>query len=80
MEKIRLKLKAYDHSVNSVEKKHHSIVDITNTTLEKAPTMRNISNPLSKTHKDIIDTIYYSLKKGGKLAQKGVDLIRQKKE
>jgi len=77
---IDLLLQAYEHSVKSVEKTHHSIVRETSTTLEKVPAVRKISKPLSKTHKDIIDTIYYSLKKGGKLAQKGADLIRQRKE
>jgi hypothetical protein len=76
---LDLLLQAYEHSVNSVEKTHHSIVKTTNTTLEKVPAVRNISKPLSKTHKDIVDTIYYSLKKGGKLAQKGADLIRKNK-
>lgn len=73
---LDLLLKAYEHSVDSVEKTHHSIVNKTNATLEKVPAVKEMSTPLSKTHKDIIDTIYYSLKKGGKLAQKGVDLLR----
>ncbi len=76
---LDLLLQAYEHGVNSVEKTHHSIVNNTHATLEKVPTVRNISTPLSKTHKDIVDTIYSSLKIGGKLAQKGVDFIRQKK-
>lgn len=76
---LDLLLQAYEHGVNSVEKKHHSIVNKTNTRLEKVPAVRKVSTPLSKTHKNIVETIYYSLKKGGKLAQKGADLIRQKK-
>lgn len=76
---LDLLLQAYDHSVKSVEKTHRSIVNNTNEPLENVPTMRKVSKPISKTHKDIIDTIYYSLRKGGKLAQKGADLIQQKK-
>ena len=76
---LDLLLQAYDHSVKSVEKTHRSIVNNTNETLENVPTVRKASKPISKTHKDIIDTIYYSLRKGGKLAQKGADLIQQKK-
>ena len=77
---LDLLLKAYEHSINSVEKTHHSVVNKTYTTLEKVPAVKEISKPLSKTQKNIIETIYYSLKKGGKLAQKGANLIRQKKE
>jgi len=77
---LDLLLKAYDRGVNSVEKTHNSIVNETNTALEKIPAVKKISSPLSKTHKEITDTIYYSLKKGGKLAQKGADLIRKRKE
>ena len=77
---LDLLLQAYEHSVNSVEKTHHAIVDETNSALEKSSTVKKVSSPLSKVHKDIIDTIYYSLKKGGKLAQKGADLINIKKE
>ncbi len=75
---LDLLLKAYDHSINSVEKTHNAIVNTTNSTLEKVPAVKEISKPLSKTHKDIIDTIYYSLRKGGKLAQRGADLIKKK--
>ncbi len=74
---LDLLLKAYEHSVNSVEKTHHAIVNQTHSTLEHVPVTRNISKPISKMQKDIIDTIYYSLKKGGKLAQKGADFIRK---
>jgi len=76
---LDLLLQAYNHSVDSVEKTHHAIVDKTHSALEKIPATKKVSPPLSKSHKDILDTIYYSLKKGGKLAQKGADLIRKKK-
>jgi pimeloyl-ACP methyl ester carboxylesterase len=77
---LDLLLQAYEHSVNSVEKTHHSLVNQTNTTLEKVPTVSKVSKPISKMHKEIINTVYYSLKRGGKLAQKGADFIRPKKD
>ncbi len=75
---LELLLQAYGRRLNSTDKKKHASVKETNTTLEKAPTVSNLSKPLSKTHKDVIDSIYYSLKKGGKLAKKGVALLDKK--
>jgi len=77
---VDLLLKAYSKSIEHIEDSHRSVVGKTNTALEKVPVVKSVSSPIAATHKDIIDTIYYSLKKGGKLAQKGADLIRQKKE
>ena len=59
---------AYDHTVDAVEKVHHSIADESFKLLKKIPVVAELTKPVSVTHKEILDTIYFSLKEGSKLA------------
>jgi len=72
---IDLLTTAYDHTVEAVEKVHHSITKEPYTLLKKIPVVKEVSEPVSIAHKEILDTIYFSLKEGGKLAHKGARLI-----
>jgi len=76
---IDLLATAYDHTVETVEKVHHSITKEPYTLLKKIPVVKEVSEPVSSAHKDILDTIYFSLKEGGKLAHKGAKLIAPRK-
>jgi pimeloyl-ACP methyl ester carboxylesterase len=75
---IDLLVKAYDQTVEAVEKVHHSIADEPFNILKKIPGVAEVTKPISKSHKEILDTIYFSLKEGGKLAHKGAKLIKLK--
>jgi len=75
---IDLLATAYDHTVDAVEKVHHSIADEPFKLLKKIPVVAEVTKPVSTTHKEILDTIYFSLKEGGKLAHKGAKLIGSK--
>jgi len=75
---IDLLVTAYDHTVEAVEKVHHSIADEPFKILEKIPVVAEVTKPISTSHKEILDTIYFSLKEGGKLAHKGAKLINSK--
>jgi pimeloyl-ACP methyl ester carboxylesterase len=75
---IDLLVTAYDHTVVAVEKVHHSIADENFKILKKIPVVAEVTKPISTSHKEILDTIYFSLKEGGKLAHKGAKLINLK--
>ena len=75
---IDLLVTAYDHTVEAVEKVHHSIADEPFKILKKIPIVAEVTKPISTSHKEILDTIYFSLKEGGKLAHKGAKLINSK--
>jgi len=75
---IDLLVTAYDHTVDAVEKVHHSIADEPFKLLKKIPVVAEVTKPISSSHKEILDTIYFSLKEGGKLAHKGAKLINPK--
>jgi len=75
---IDLLVTAYDHTVEAVEKVHHSIADEPFKILKKIPVVAEVAKPISTSHKEILDTIYFSLKEGGKLAHKGAKLINSK--
>ena len=75
---IDLLVTAYDHTVEAVEKVHHSIADEPFKLLKKIPVVAEVTKPISTSHKEILDTIYFSLKEGGKLAHKGAKLINLK--
>ena len=75
---IDLLVTAYDHTVEAVEKVHHSIADEPFKLLKKIPVVAEVTKPISTSHKEILDTIYFSLKEGGKLAHKGAKLINPK--
>lgn len=75
---IDLLVTAYDHTVEAVEKVHHSIADEPFQLLKKIPLVAEVTKPISTSHKEILNTIYFSLKEGGKLAHKGAKLINLK--
>lgn len=75
---IDLLITAYDQTVKTVEKVHHSIADEPLNILKKIPVVAEFTKPVSSAHKEILDTIYFSLKEGGKLAHKGAKLINSK--
>ena len=75
---IDLLVTAYDQTVNTVEKMHHSIADEPLNLLKKVPVVSEITHPISDTHKEILNTIYFSLKEGGKLMHKGAKFINLK--
>ncbi|MFT7184680.1 MAG: pimeloyl-ACP methyl ester carboxylesterase [Pseudohongiellaceae bacterium] len=77
---IDLLVTAYDHTVEAVEKVHHSIADEPLNILKKIPVVGDVTSPVSVAHKEILDTIYFSLKEGGKLAHKGAKLINLKRK
>jgi hypothetical protein len=66
---------AYNHTVNTVEEVHHSIAEESFYMLKKIPLVSSITQPVSSIHKDIINKIYGSLKRSGKLMHKGIKLI-----
>jgi len=66
---------AYDHTVDAVEKVQHAISDEPYSILKKIPVVREVAKPIEGTHKEILDTIYFSLKEGGKLVHKGAKLL-----
>jgi len=72
---IDLLTTAYDHTVDAVEKVHHSIANEPFSLLKKIPVVAEVTKPISSTHKEILDTIYFSLREGGKLAHKGAKLM-----
>jgi len=66
---------AYDNTVDAVEVVQHSIADEPFKILKKIPVVKEVSEPISVVHKDILDTIYFSLREGGKLAHKGAKFL-----
>jgi hypothetical protein len=61
--------------VNTVEKVHHSIADDSFYLLKKIPIVAGLAQPISTIHKEVLDRVYVSLKKGGKRVHKGIKLI-----
>jgi len=70
---------AYDNTVDAVEVVQHSIADEPFKILKKIPVVKEVSEPISVVHKDILDTIYFSLREGGKLAHKGAKFLNPSK-
>ncbi|KZZ37888.1 triacylglycerol lipase, partial [Oleiphilus sp. HI0117] len=66
---------AYDHTVDAVEKVHGAIADEPYSVLRKVPLIKDVTLPIEDSHKDILNTIYFSLKAGGKLAHKGAKVL-----
>ena len=72
---VDLLAKAYDHTVDSMETVQNSIADESFSLLNKIPVVSEVTKPIEGIHKDILNTIYYSLKAGGKVVHKGSSLL-----
>jgi pimeloyl-ACP methyl ester carboxylesterase len=68
---------AYDHTVDAVDKVQNAIADEPFGILKKIPIVKEVSNPVEEAHKDILNTIYFSLRAGGKLAHKGARALNR---
>jgi len=82
---IDLLASAYQQTVNTVETMQRSIADEPFSVLKKIPIVSTASETVEGSHKEILNTIYFSLKTGGKLvhqgsklAAKGVSLMKEK--
>jgi len=72
---IDLLATAYQQTVKTVEKMHHSISDEPFSILEKVPVVSDVSKSTEVIHREILDTIYFSLKEGGRLVDKSLKWV-----
>ena len=70
---------AYEHTVDAVDMVQSAISDEPYSILKKIPIIREVSSPIEEVHKDILNTIYFSLRAGGKLAHKGAKALGEKR-
>lgn len=81
---IDLLASAYQHTVGTVETMQRSISDEPFSVLRKVPAVNKVSEVVEGSHEEILNTIYFSLRAGGKfvhgssrLATEGLKLLRQ---
>jgi pimeloyl-ACP methyl ester carboxylesterase len=57
---------AFDKTLETVETMHYAIADEPFSILQKVPLVSQLADPIEATHKQILDTIYKTLRSGGK--------------
>ena len=72
---IDLVASAYDKTLEAVETVHYSIAEEPFYALQKLPLLSQIAKPVERTHREILDVIYRSLRFGGKIVHRAAKKI-----
>ena len=68
----------FEKTVDAVEKVHMSIAKEPHAILKQIPVVESVSSVVDKTHIGITETVYYSVRQGGKLIQVAADLMKKR--
>jgi len=74
---LDLMASGFEKTVDAVEKVHLSIAKESHDILKQIPMVESVSSVVDKTHIGVTETIYGSIRQGGKLIQVAADLMKK---